>query len=71
MTSSIQDVVKYLNRICRTEVEKARAYFRWLTTRDLNSLPPEVASGIATTLLEMKKNDNYNEYSSLFVEMCK
>ena len=61
--------MKHLNKACKTEVEKARAYFRWLTTRDLNSLPDGVG-GIGGLLKEIKMNDNYNDYSTLYVDMC-
>ena len=78
----VTDVVKYLNKCCKSQLEKARAYFRWLTTRDLNQLPAAAANktgggdesaadGVIHALREIKDKESYNLYSELYVTMCR
>ena len=38
MRQPLEAIVKYLNKKCKKDMDKARAYFRWLTTRDIMNL---------------------------------
>ena len=66
------DVVAYLNERCSTELQKVRAYFRWLCTRSMHDLidpDPEQDDddAVHNRLRELAANFEYNEF---YADMC-
>ena len=68
----LQELVSYLNKQCSNDMQRARAYFRWLCTRDLGSLSStgdDVSSDapVANRLVEIRESKNQsNGYAKFF-----
>ena len=77
MRQPISAVVTYLNKHCSTNLEKVRAYFRWLCTRDVTALiapDPETDHEDAVLKALMRINDDKNGgslYSHIYADMCR
>ena len=73
----LQELVSHLNRQCSNDMQRARAYFRWLCTRDLGSLSStgdDVSSDapVANRLVEIRESKNQsNGYAKFFTDMCR
>ena len=68
----LSDVVAYLNERCSTDLQKVRAYFRWLCTRCMHGLidpDPEQDDddAVLNRLRKLAANFEYNEF---YADMC-
>lgn len=66
------DLVHHLTRYCLTDVEKARAIFRWITVKNLNTMQfdSNVETDTPLGLLRGIKNGSEN-YHVLFKRLCR
>ena len=77
MRQPLSAVVLYLDERCTSTLDKVRAYFRWLCTRDSSDLiEPEPAvdheEAVLKTLMNIANHNNASlNYSELFTEMCR
>lgn len=69
---SFTDLVHHLTRNCITDIEKARAIFRWITVKNLNTMQfdPSVRPDTPLGLLRGIKNGS-ESYHVLFKRLCR
>ena len=75
MRRPLSDLVTYLNQRCSTDLQKVRAYFRWLCTRDIESLiKPDPSldddNAVLHTLMKTSEKGGGSVYTNLYAEMC-
>ena len=76
MRRPLSDLVTYLNQRCSTDLQKVRAYFRWLCTRDVKSLiKPDPSldddAAVLHTLMKIDDESGGAVYGHLYSDMCK
>lgn len=70
-TGSLNDLVKYLCKPAKNDLDKVRVIFRWITAQELQSLDDDEEAEKDTPLsylLKLRKEEG--DYSKLFVDMC-
>ncbi|XP_022338435.2 kyphoscoliosis peptidase-like [Crassostrea virginica] len=73
-TKSVKSLIRYLVAIAETDVEKVRAFYRWITANISYEVSNSMGGGITlsdpSTVLR-RRSANADGYANLFATMCK